>query len=67
MKVFTCVSNGTIAIVSAFNRGHAVKLLSKEFEKRGLGSIEKGAVHEFDPEGGGRKGNFAFLVGKQNV
>ena len=62
MRVFTCKSNETVAVVSAYNRGHAVKLLAKEFEARGCGGVEKNSVHEFDPEKNGRKGNIVFLA-----
>lgn len=61
MKTFTCISNGVIAVVSAFNRGHAVKLLSKQFEEKELAPLAKDAVHEFSPEENGRKGNVVFL------
>ena len=36
MKVFTCKGLGITAVAVAFNRGHAAKMLAKEFEARGL-------------------------------
>jgi hypothetical protein len=33
MKVFHCKFSGGVAIISAYNRGHAVKLLSKELKE----------------------------------
>lgn len=35
-KVFTCVKGLTVAVVVAFNRGHAVKMLAKQFKDMGL-------------------------------
>ena len=40
MKVFACTKSGFAAVVVAFNRGQAVKLLAKELEARGL-TLEK--------------------------
>jgi hypothetical protein len=50
MKIFKCCKDGVAAIAVAFNRGHAVKLLSKEFEQRGLALSKQDAVIEVNTE-----------------
>jgi len=50
MKIFMCSKDGIAAIAVAFNRGHAVKLLSKEFEQRGLSLSKQDAVVEVDTD-----------------
>jgi hypothetical protein len=46
MKVFTCTSPSLVAIAIAFNRGHAAKMLAKEFEARGLKFEKKYPITE---------------------
>ena len=60
MKIFYCLYEGTVSIVSAFNRGHAVKLLGKKFREEKIGPVEKAVVTEFDPDLNGNKGNMVF-------
>jgi hypothetical protein len=52
MKMFICKQypNGPIFAL-AFNRGHAVKLMNKELERRNYDSLTKAnVVEEIDPE-----------------
>lgn len=66
MKIFVCTSpRGSVAVVSGFNRGHAVKILGKklkeEAEAPACSPVDQWAVAEFDPEANGRKGNLLIL------
>ena len=67
MKVFAYVKDGNIAIIMAFNRGHAVKLLAKELEARGLElSKENNTIVEIDIEGE-KKGKALLLSVKDKI
>lgn len=60
-RIFTCVKGLTVAVVFAFNRGHAVKLLSKEFKDRGLDELtDDDPVVEIDPNEN-KKGRVVML------
>lgn len=51
MKIFKCCTKeGAAAIAVAFNRGHAVKILSKVFETHGLAFSKEDAVVEISTE-----------------
>lgn len=50
MKIFKCCKENIGAIAVAFNRGHAVKLLSKTFKERGIELSKEDAVIEVPTE-----------------
>lgn len=56
MKLFSCQCSGWTVIAAAFNRGHAVKLIAKEMESKGLRFSSDIPVDEidFDSEQKGR-------------
>lgn len=60
MKVFAYQKNEITAIALGFNRGHAVKILAKELEKRGLSLEKEDPVVEIDLEAD-KKGRVIFL------
>lgn len=50
MKIFKCCKENIGAIAVAFNRGHAVKLLSRTFKERGIVLSKEDAVIEVPTE-----------------
>ena len=59
MNIFICEFNGGHAVVSAYNRGHAIKLLSKKLEKLGLELKKSDKITKFDAEN--KKGTVYIL------
>src|SRR5208282_4508037 len=52
VKTFTfkTVDAGMLAVIFAFNKGHAAKLMAKELEKRGLAFVKEDPIEEVNPE-----------------
>lgn len=66
MKVFICRFDGGTAVVSAFNRGHAVKLLGKRLrEEKNIVLKKTDPVYEFSL--GDKKGAVTFLMAKEGT
>jgi hypothetical protein len=50
VKLFLLQKENLTALAFAFNRGHAIKMLAKDLEARGLSLNKDDPVHEVDSE-----------------